>query len=69
MIFAGKKRRYKIPGRTFHVGGLGFFSVFDFKLLKGNPQTALKEPFSIVFSEPPQKNILAKQIRSGKLYC
>src|SRR5438034_7672563 len=26
-----------------------FFHVFDFKLLKGNPATALKEPNSIVF--------------------
>jgi putative ABC transport system permease protein len=32
-----------------------FFKVFDFKLLKGNAQTALKEPFSIVFSETTAK--------------
>jgi len=32
-----------------------FFKVFDFKLLKGNPQTALKEPFSVVFSETAAK--------------
>ncbi|MEP7106778.1 MAG: ABC transporter permease [Ferruginibacter sp.] len=32
-----------------------FFKVFDFKLLKGNPQTALKEPFSAVFSESAAK--------------
>jgi putative ABC transport system permease protein len=32
-----------------------FFKVFDFKLLKGNPQTALKEPLSIVFSETAAK--------------
>jgi len=31
------------------------FRVFDFKLIKGNPQTALKEPFSIVFSETAAK--------------
>jgi putative ABC transport system permease protein len=28
-----------------------FFSVFDFPLLKGDPKTCLKEPFSVVFSE------------------
>lgn len=28
-----------------------FFSFFDFKLLKGNPQTALIEPMSVVLSE------------------
>jgi putative ABC transport system permease protein len=32
-----------------------FFKVFDFKLLKGNPQTVLKEPFSIVFTETAAK--------------
>lgn len=32
-----------------------FFSVFDYKLLKGNPLTALKEPFSIVLSESSAK--------------
>jgi putative ABC transport system permease protein len=33
----------------------GFFQMFDFKLLKGDPKTALKEPFSIVFSETAAK--------------
>ncbi len=28
-----------------------FFGLFDFPLLKGNPQTALKEPFSVVLTE------------------
>jgi putative ABC transport system permease protein len=28
-----------------------FFEIFDFPLLKGNPHTALKEPFSIVLTE------------------
>jgi putative ABC transport system permease protein len=32
-----------------------FFKVFDFKLLKGNPQTALKEKFSIILSETAAK--------------
>lgn len=32
-----------------------FFKVFDFKLLKGDPNTALKNPFSIVFSETAAK--------------
>ncbi|MCW3091913.1 MAG: transporter permease [Ferruginibacter sp.] len=32
-----------------------FFKVFDFKLLKGNPETALKEPLSVVFSETTAK--------------
>ena len=32
-----------------------FFKVFDFKLIKGNPKTALNEPLSIVFSESAVK--------------
>jgi putative ABC transport system permease protein len=32
-----------------------FFSVFDYKLLKGNPLTVLKDPFSIVLSESSAK--------------
>jgi putative ABC transport system permease protein len=32
-----------------------FFKVFDFKLLKGNPNTALNEPLSLVFSESAVK--------------
>jgi len=31
------------------------FDVFDFKLLKGDPHTALKEPFSVVFTETAAK--------------
>ncbi len=37
-----------------------FFTVFDYKLLKGNPQTALKEPFSIVLSETTAKKYFGK---------
>lgn len=37
-----------------------FFKVFDFKLLKGDPLTALKEPFSIVFTETAAKKYFGK---------
>jgi len=36
-----------------------FFKVFDFKLLKGDVNTALKEPFSIVLSETAAKKYFA----------
>ena len=49
------ERRYQIPGRTTVFADSAFFQVFDFKLMKGNPQTALKEPFSIVFTETAAK--------------
>ncbi|HET7001804.1 MAG TPA: ABC transporter permease [Puia sp.] len=32
-----------------------FFQVFDFKLIKGNPRTALNEPLNVVFSESAVK--------------
>jgi putative ABC transport system permease protein len=32
-----------------------FFEMFDFKLIKGNPRTALNEPLNIVFSESAVK--------------
>jgi putative ABC transport system permease protein len=43
-----------------------FFNVFDFKLLKGNPQTAVKEPFSVVFSESTAKKYFGKEDPMGK---
>ena len=43
-----------------------FFKVFDFKLLKGNPQTALKEPFSIVFTETAAKKYFGNSDPMGQ---
>ncbi len=43
-----------------------FFHVFDFKLLKGDPQTALKEQFSIVFSEKAAKKYFGKEDPIGQ---
>jgi len=42
------------------------FNVFDFKLLKGNPQTALKEPFSIVFSQTAAKKYFGNEDPVGQ---
>ena len=42
------------------------FNVFDFKLLKGNRSTALKEPFSIVFSETAAKKYFGKANPMGQ---
>ena len=43
-----------------------FFRVFDFPLLKGDPNTALKEPFSIVFSETAAKKYFGKENPIGQ---
>jgi len=33
------------------IAGASFFNIFDFKLLTGNPETALKDPFSVVLTK------------------
>jgi putative ABC transport system permease protein len=43
-----------------------FFKVFDFKLLKGNPHTALTEPFSVVISESTAKKYFDQQDPVGQ---
>ena len=43
-----------------------FFHVFDFKLLKGNPQTCLKDQFSVVFSESAAKKYFGKDDPLGQ---
>lgn len=43
-----------------------FFKVFDFKLLKGDANTALKDPFSVVFSETAAKKYFGKTDPMGQ---
>jgi len=42
------------------------FSVFDFKLLKGNPKTALQQPLSVVFTETAAKKYFGKSDPVGQ---
>lgn len=42
------------------------FKMFDFKLLKGNPSTALKEPLSVVLSERAVKKYFGKKEALGE---
>ncbi|MGC4035870.1 MAG: ABC transporter permease [Chitinophagaceae bacterium] len=42
------------------------FRIFDFKLLKGNPETALKEQLSIVLSETSAKKYFGKEDPMGQ---
>ncbi len=44
-----------------------FFTVFDYKLLKGNPLTVLKEPFSIVLSESSAKKYFGDKDPIGQV--
>lgn len=43
-----------------------FFQVFDFDLLNGNPETALKAPFSIVLSETSSKRYFGDEDPLGQ---
>ncbi len=43
-----------------------FFKVFDFKLLQGNSQNAIKEPFSVVLSKTTAKKYFGSQDPIGK---
>jgi putative ABC transport system permease protein len=43
-----------------------FFRIFDFKMVHGNPATALKEPFSVVFTESAAKKYFGNSNPVGK---
>ncbi|HTQ29527.1 MAG TPA: ABC transporter permease [Puia sp.] len=43
-----------------------FFRVFDFKLLKGNPKTALEDPLSLVLTETTAKKYFGKSDPMGQ---
>ncbi|MBS1596931.1 MAG: ABC transporter permease [Bacteroidetes bacterium] len=47
-------------------GDSTLFDVFDFKMIKGNPKTALKEPFSVVFSETAAKKYFGSENPIGQ---
>ncbi|WP_421828320.1 ABC transporter permease [Larkinella sp.] len=42
------------------------FKVFTFPMLEGNPETALKDPYSIVLTETAAKKLFGKQSALGK---
>ncbi len=60
--------RYITTNRSMYAES-SFFDVFSFKLLQGNPQTALSEPFSVVVTEDfatelfPDEDPMGKMIR------
>ena len=45
----------------------GFFEVFDFELEQGNPETALKEPFSIVLTQDSTLSLFGDEDPMGKV--
>lgn len=55
---------------TFNIGGLytepAFFDLFDFKLVKGDPKTALIEPRSIILTQETARKIFGDQDPMGE---
>jgi len=45
----------------------GFFTLFDFPLLKGDPHTALNQPHSIVLTEKTAASLFGKEEAMGKM--
>lgn len=57
-------RVYPVSGRY---AGEGFFNVFSFNLLRGNPETALLEPNSIVITDETAARLYADEDPLGKI--
>ncbi|MBX7127459.1 MAG: ABC transporter permease [Cyclobacteriaceae bacterium] len=61
---------FTVEDKTLPLNGLWsneeFFKVFSFKLLKGNPTTALKDPFSVVLTEQTAVKLFGDADPMGK---
>lgn len=70
-VRGGFSGEMKYGDDTFKMEGLytepAFFDLFDFKLVHGNPQTALAEPGSIILSQQTAKKIFGDQDPMGKV--
>lgn len=64
MLVRKEKLKFK-EGNVFAVDS-AFFNVFDFKLIQGDPNLAVKKPFSIVLSETTAKKYFGDQNPMGK---
>lgn len=60
----GEKKFYE---NNFYYADSSLFSVFDYRLLEGNPETALDEPFSILLSESTAKKHFGNQSAMGEV--
>ncbi len=57
----------KFDEKGFYSADTTFFKVFSFKLLKGNPETALKEPGGIIISERMSKKYFGNEDPMDKM--
>lgn len=62
---------FKYEDKTIPLHGLwaseSMFDVFSFKLIEGNPATALKQPFSVILTETSAKKIFGTEKALGKI--
>ncbi|GGB76884.1 ABC transporter permease [Dyadobacter sediminis] len=60
----------KVGGNVLPVKGFwaepSFFRIFTFPMLEGNPETALRDPYSIVLTETAAKKLFGNQSALGK---
>ncbi|QDK81113.1 FtsX-like permease family protein [Spirosoma sp. KCTC 42546] len=60
----------KVGENTLPIKGFwtepSFFSIFTFPMLEGNPETALKDPYSIVLTETAARKLFGNQSALGK---
>lgn len=61
-----RKGDVKIQEQNAMWADSSLFNIFDFKLLQGNPQTALKDQLSVVLSETASKKYFAKENPMGQ---
>ncbi|MCO6498647.1 MAG: ABC transporter permease [Chitinophagaceae bacterium] len=53
--------------KSFLYAGSSFFKIFSFKLLSGNPNTVLENPFDVVLTESTAKRYFGNQNPVGKM--
>ncbi|RYY33435.1 MAG: ABC transporter permease, partial [Sphingobacteriaceae bacterium] len=53
--------------KKVYIADSGFFNLFSFPLVKGNPSTALKDPLSIVISQTTAKKYFGNEDPMGKV--
>ncbi len=63
--FTYQNKSYKSDG-VIYADSL-FFEMFSFQLISGDPETVLKEPFTLVINEETAKNIFGKENPIGKV--
>jgi len=60
--------RKKLYGDNIFIADNSIFDIFTFPLIRGDPKTALKSPFSIVITEEEAKTVFGDENPIGKVF-